>query len=197
MQPETTDTIRSSDIFAALHGRRSIKRFTDRPVTRGQIETLLDAAVQAPNHRVTEPWRFYVLGPVARRAYGLALGRRKSKRVEDQAAARLVEEKVASEHEGLPAMIAVAMRLDESAEVREEDYAATMMAVQNLSLAAFALGLGVHIKTGAVMEDPAARAAVGVPAGERIIATLHLGEPADVPEPKPRAQASDMTVWTR
>ena len=41
-----------------LKRRRSIKKFTSRPVTRAEIETLLDAAVLAPNHRLTEPWRF-------------------------------------------------------------------------------------------------------------------------------------------
>lgn len=183
------------EILEAIRQRRSIKRFTDRPVRREQIETLIDAAVHAPNHRMTQPWRFYVMGPVARRAYGEALGRRKAKRVEDAAAAKLVEEKVASEHEGLPAMIAVTTRLDADPEIREEDYAATMMAIQNVQLAALALGLGVHIKTGAVMEDPAARAAVGVAEGERIIATLHLGGPAEDPSPKPRAAASEKMVW--
>ncbi|MBW8770359.1 MAG: nitroreductase family protein, partial [Gemmatimonadetes bacterium] len=49
-----------------LSRRRSIKRFTDRPVTRDEIQTLLAAAVLVPNHRLTEPWRFYVLGPEAR-----------------------------------------------------------------------------------------------------------------------------------
>lgn len=183
------------EILRAIHQRRSIKRFTGRPVTREQIETLLDAAVQAPNHRMTQPWRFYVMGPTARRAYGVALGRRKAKRVEDADAAKLVEEKVASEHQRLPAMIAVTTRLDESPEIREEDYAATMIAIQNIQLAALELGLGVHIKTGAVMDDPAAREAVGAADGERIIATLHLGEPAEVPSPKPRAAASERTVW--
>ncbi len=61
-----------------LRQRRSVKRFTDRPVTRAEIEALLDAAILGPNHRLTEPWRFYVLGPEAREAYGLAVGVRKA-----------------------------------------------------------------------------------------------------------------------
>jgi nitroreductase len=70
-------------------------------------------------------------------------------------------------------------------EIREEDYAAGMMAAHNITLAAVALGLGTHIKSGAVMDDPAARAAVGVADGDRIIATINLGEPATVPSAKP------------
>jgi nitroreductase len=183
------------DVAAAIAARRSIKRFTDRPVSRAEIEQLLGAAVQAPNHRMTEPWRFYVLGPETRHAYGTVLGRRKARKVEDPQAARAVLEKVAREHAGLPAMIAVAMVQDANPEIREEDYAATMMAIQNLSLAAAAIGLGAHIKSGAVMDDPAAREAAGVPEGQRIVATIHLGEPAEVPTPKARHDAKEFTRW--
>ena len=70
----------------AIRERRSIKRFAEQPVTREQIETLLSAATLAPNHRLTQPWRFYVLGPDARYAYGLALGNRKARKLEDPAA---------------------------------------------------------------------------------------------------------------
>jgi len=56
----------------AIRTRRSIKRYTDRALTRDEIESLLDAAALAPNHRLTQPWRFYVLGPNAREAYGAA-----------------------------------------------------------------------------------------------------------------------------
>ena len=39
--------------------------------------------VSGPNHRLTQPWRFYVLGPDARQAYGLVLGGRKARKIED------------------------------------------------------------------------------------------------------------------
>ena len=179
----------------AIRERRSIKRFADRPVTREQIETILAAATLAPNHRLTQPWRFYVLGPEARYAYGLALGNRKARKIEDPAAASSMRETVASEHRALPAMIAVAVVDHENPETREEDYAAGMMAVQNMSLVAVELGLGTHIKTGAVMGDPDARAAAGVREGERIVAVLNLGVPAEIPGPKKRESASTHTTW--
>src|SRR3954469_23089057 len=98
--------MRASD---AIRGRRSIKRFADRPVSRAEIETILDAAVLAPNHRLTSPWRFYVLGPEARAAYGLALGDRKAKKLTDPGAAQAMRDTISREHRALPAMIAVAM----------------------------------------------------------------------------------------
>jgi nitroreductase len=179
----------------ALFSRRSIREFGPREPTRAEIETLLGYAVMVPNHRLTQPWRFYVLGPESRRAFGLALGARKAKKIEDATAAEQVRQKVADEHAALPAMIAVAITHNENPEVAAEDYAAGMMAVHAITLAATAMGLGTHIKTGAVMDDPAARAAIGVPDGERVIAILNAGEPAAVPPPKPRRSATELTFW--
>ncbi|MBW2465030.1 MAG: nitroreductase [Deltaproteobacteria bacterium] len=183
------------DIFDVITSRRSIKKFTDRTISNEAIGQMLSMAVMAPNHRMTEPWRFYVLGPEARAAYGAALGARKAKRVEDPDAAREVVAKVEATHRDLPAMLAVSMTRHENPEILEEDYAATYMAIQNLSLAACAMGLGTHVKSGAVMDDPNARAAVGVGEDERIVATISLGEPAEEPAPKARRDASELTTW--
>jgi nitroreductase len=178
-----------------LQRRRSIKRFTDRPIARDEIEQLLAAAVLVPNHRLTEPWRFYVLGPEARHGYGLALGERKARKIEDPDAARTMRDRVAAEHRALPVMIAVAMVMSDSLEAREEDYAATMMGIENMALAAVELGLGTAIRTGAVMADPAARAAAGVAENERIVAIVNVGEPADVPGGPKKTPASEYTRW--
>ena len=183
------------DVFDAIEARRSIKRFTNREVSRDDIARLLQAFTRAPNHRMTQPWRFYVLGPEARAAYGEALGLRKARRVEDPEAAAAVQAKVAHEHAALPAMIAVAMVQDDNPEIREEDYAAIFMGLQNLALAAESLGLGTHIKTGAVMDDPTARSAAGVRAGERVVAIVNVGEPAEVPNAKPRMDPDELTTW--
>ena len=179
----------------AISERRSIKAFTDRPISREEIEQLLSVAVLAPNHRMTEPWRFYVLGPEARAGFGRALGLRKAKRVDDPEAKIAVIQKVEATHRELPAMLAVAMTLDDNPEIREEDYAATYMAVQNICLSALTLGLGSHVKSGGVMDDPKARQAIGVAEGERVIATIALGEPAAIPEAKPRREADEFTTW--
>ena len=182
-------------VSEAISERRSIKRFSDRAVTREEIEAILAAAALAPNHRLTGPWRFYVLGPNARHAYGLALGARKARKLEDAEAARALCETVAAEHRALPAMIAVAVTEHENPEIREEDYAAVMMGVENLALAAVECGLGTHIKTGAIMGDQAARAAAGVPDGQRIVAVINVGVPAEVPPLRPRVLAPAVTIW--
>jgi nitroreductase len=176
--------------------RRTIKRFTNTPVSRGHIEQMIAAATMAPNHKLTNPWRFYVLGPEARHAYGLALGNRKAKKQTDPAKAAELRDTVAAEHRALPAMIAVAVVDSAEPEQKEEDYAAAMMGIQNMMLTAVELGLGTAIKTGAIMSDPAARAAVGLPDDQRIIAIINVGEPADIPASKGRTDPSALTTWT-
>jgi nitroreductase len=179
----------------AIRDRRSVKRFTPRPVAREEIETMLAAAVLAPNHRLTQPWRFYVLGPDARYGYGHALGDRKAKKLENAEAAQAMRETVATEHRTLPAMIAVSVIGNENPEIAEEDYAAAMMAVQNLMLSAIELGLGTAIKSGAILNDPAAKNAMTIGDGERVIAIIHVGEPAETVAARKRDDAASFTTW--
>ncbi len=179
----------------AIRARHSVKQFSDRPVTREDIEALLELAVEAPNHRMTEPWHFLVAGPEAKRALSRVLGRRKSSKVTDPEAARLVREKVERNTMALPALVVVTIDQNENPEIREEDFAAAWMAIQNIALAALERGLGTHIKTGGVMDDPELREAWRVPEGRRVIAMIELGEPAAEPRVTEREPAASRTTW--
>ncbi len=183
------------NVQEAILTRRSIKRFADRPVARADLERLLDAAVLAPNHRMTQPWRFLVLGPEARRAYGRVLGSRKAAKVADPAAAELVARNIEQDYVALPAMIGVAMHLAAEPADREEDFAATYMGLDNLLLQAVELGLGTHLKTGAVLDDPRVRQAFQLPDDERLVAIVQVGYPLEQPGPKPRRPAAELTRW--
>lgn len=182
---QTLDTIRD---------RRSIKSFATTPVTPAQIETLLELAVLGPNFRMSQPWRFLVLGPEGRRAYGHALGSRKARKLEDPAAKAAMVERNVAEAVAVPAMIGVVQVLNENLEIREDDFAAIWMGVENLLLGALDLGLGTHLRTGAVLADAALRDPLGVGEGERLVALIQVGVPLEVPAPKPRARAAERTT---
>lgn len=183
------------NVEAAIRARVSVKDFEDLDVPRDRIERLLDLAVLAPNHRMTQPLRFRVLGPDAKRAYAEALAARKTARIDDEAAAAAVREKMLRRTVSVPAMVGVVLAQDEDPEVREEDYATAFMAIQNLSLAAIGMGLGTHVKTGAVMDEPALRRALEVGADERLVSIVFVGTPAALPDAKPRVPAADRTRW--
>lgn len=177
-----------------IRERRSVKEYADRAVTRDEIEALLETVVWAPNHRMTEPWAFYVLGPEAHRTYATLRASLKAEAADD-AAAEGVRAKVEAETLEIPRLVAVASRLDDDPEIREEDIAATWMGIQNLLLAAWERGLSGYIRTGAILRHPELREALGVPDHQRILALIQLGEPARVPEPKPRTPAERKTRW--
>ena len=183
------------DVRDAIRARVSVKDFTDAEVPRETIERLLEDAILAPNHRMTQPLHFRVLGQAAKGAYAAVLARRKTAKMDDPAAAEAVREKMVRRTVSVPAMVGVVVTLAEDPETREEDWATAFMAIQNLSLAAVERGLGSHIKTGAVMEEPELRAALEVAEGERLAAIVFIGEPAEVPDPKPRDSAAARTRW--
>ncbi len=183
------------DVAQAIRTRVSVKEYESRDVTRAAIETLLELAVLAPNHRMTEPLEFRVMGERAKRAYAEALAGRKTARIEEVDVAREVRGRVVRRTTAVPAMIGVLVHQAEDPEVREEDYATAFMAIENLSLAAVEMGLGTHIKTGAVMGEAALREALAVGPDQRLAAIVFLGEPAELPEPKPRTPASRLTRW--
>jgi nitroreductase len=177
----------------AIRSRVSVKEYRSSPVPDEVIAELLELAVLAPNHRMTEPLAFRVMGGAAKLAYAEALARRKAKNVDDAEAARAVTERVVARTTSVPAMIGVLVDESEDPEIREEDFATAFMAIQNLCLAAVARGLGTHIKTGAVMGEPSLREALEVPGGRRLAAIVFLGEPAEVPDHKLRTPAPDVT----
>ncbi len=164
---------------------------------RETIELLLECAVRAPNHKLTEPWRFAVLIGEAKSALAEIKARHRLKRYEDPASAeaRAGMEKVRRETLEAPAVIVIMSRVHDDELTREEDYAAVMMATANLMTAAQSLGLGTYLKTGGVMRDPALVELVGLHDGYRIVGVLSLGYPVEAEPPRRRRPARELTQW--
>lgn len=185
------------DAFTAMAQRASTRSFTKDPVPRPLIERLLAAAVRAPNHKLTEPWRFAVLTGESARRFAEVKRAHRATRFTDPGspeAAKAID-KTYREALDTPAFLIV-MSSDSDDPVRqEEDFAATMMATQNLLIAATAEGLGTYVRTGGIMRDAAVRALAQVPADHRIVAVVSLGYPAEAPEPRRRSDPAGKTVW--
>ncbi len=185
------------DALDAIARRASTRAFTSRPVERPVIERLLAAAVRAPNHKLTEPWRFAVLTGASRDRFAALKRAHRASRFPDPSApeaARAIE-KTHREARETPAFVVVMCAVSDDAVRREEDYASTMMAIQNLLTAATAEGLGTYLRTGGIMEDPAVAALVKRPAGHRIVAVVSLGYAAAPEAPTRRTDAAAKTSW--
>ncbi len=185
------------DAITAINQRTSVRRFRPEPVSREVIAQLLDCAVRAPNHKLTEPWRFVVLTGGARERFAGIRARHRLKRYTDPAApeARAGADKVRRETLDAPVHIVIMTAVNTDEITREEDYGATMMAVANLMIAAESLGLGTYLKSGGVMEDPELRALAQVPERYRIVGLVALGYPADPVPPRRRKPAAELTFW--
>src|SRR5688572_24055420 len=148
-------------ILNAIRQRRSHKFFTARPVFEDEIRTMLEGAIAAPNHKLTQPWGFAVLGHRSRRKYAEIKAALKVKSEANAEFALAKREKLTAEIAAIPAVIVVTQKLDADPHRREEDYAAVFMAIQNMLLLATSMGLGTKVQTGSVMDDPQMRELVG------------------------------------
>ena len=185
------------DAFDAIAARVSTRSFTPDPVPRATLARLLEAAVRAPNHKLTEPWRFAVLTGGAAVRYAELRRDHRATRFPDPTApdAAKAIEKTFREARETPAFVVVMCATSDDPVRAEEDYAATMMATENLLIAAAAAGLGSYVRTGGIMGDPAVRALAQAPESHRIVAVISLGRPAEPTPPRRRADAASRTVW--
>jgi nitroreductase len=185
------------DAIEAIRRRTSVRRYRPDPVPRDTIERLLECATRAPNHKLTEPWRFAVLTGDSLARFAEIRAHHRLKRYADPRSpeARAAMEKVRREALETPVFLVIMCRVDEDEITREEDYAAVMMATANLMTAAQSLGLGTFLRTGGVMRDAALGELVGLPQGYRITGVVSLGVPAEEEAPRRRRPASEMTRW--
>jgi nitroreductase len=167
------------DLEDAIRGRRTHKAYGSEPVDRATLDELFELARWAPNHHLTNPWRFRVLGPATLERLKDAAG--------PEAAAKL---------DRAPTLIAVSVAQSGEDPVQdEEDLLAGAAAAYIVLLAAHGRGLAGYWRTPAVLRTDAGRAALGVPAGERVIGLLHLGPPRQDRQPPERAATGDVVTY--
>jgi nitroreductase len=167
------------DVEDAIRTRRTHKVYTPEPVDRATLDELFDLARWAPNHNLTNPWRFRVLGPGALEKLKAAAGA--------EAAAKL---------DRAPTLIAVSVTQTGSDPVQdEEDVCAAACAAYIVLLAAHGRGLAGYWRTPAVLRTAEGRAALGIPADEHVLGLLHLGHPRQSREAPPRAPADDVVAF--
>jgi nitroreductase len=166
------------DVLEAIRTRRSVGK-VDGEVTEGDLRTLVEAALCAPNHKLTDPFRFIALRGEARARLGAAwaaIAARMTPPPGVEPDAFIAKE--ARKPLRAPLLLVAVTRVDADPVVAEEDAAATAAAIQNVLLAAHGLGLGAIWRTGAMVRAPAVAAHLGITENERIAGIVYLGRPA-------------------
>ena len=169
-------------VAALLRSRRTVHLFEPEPVPDDVVLRGLDLARWAPNHRLTEPWRFVLLGPETAAAV-VDLNARLVAEARGPAAGAAKRERWSA----VPGWLVVTCRVSDDAVRMREDYAACCCAIQNFQLYLWSEGIGVKWTTGTVTRDPVFYDLVGLDAArETVVGLLWYGKPAVVPETERR-----------
>jgi nitroreductase len=137
----------------AIHTRQSIGELKPEPVPRELIEKLLFSAVQAPNHYKVRPWRFVILTGDGLKKMGEILAQSFAKKFPEAPSSALDKERL----KPLRAPLIIAVGVDKPSEPKVleiENICAGAAAVENLLLAAHALGLAAKWRTGENARNP-------------------------------------------
>jgi nitroreductase len=161
----------------AIRTRRTHKIYEPEPVAREELEHLFELARWAPNHHLTNPWRFRVLGPHALQ---------RLKQAEPDGAAKL---------DRAPTLVACSVVQTGDELQDEEDRYATACAIYAVMLAAHSRGIGSYWRTPRVLRTPEGRDALGIGDDEHVLGLLHLGRPGREWAPPPRTEAADYTTF--
>jgi nitroreductase len=162
----------------AIRTRRTHKAYAPEPVDRATLDELFELARWAPNHHLTNPWRFRVVGPEALERLKQAAG--------PEAASKL---------DRAPTLVVCSVLQQGDAEQDEEDLLAAACATYIVLLAAHARGLVGYWRTPGVLRTPEGQAAVGMGEGERFVALIHLGHARQEQEPPERAPTGEYVTY--
>lgn len=188
---ELGETVIETEDFAVLQrviqGRRTNLRIDrNRPLPSSVVSQLIELSTWAPNHHLTQPWAFAVVTGESLATIGQCTAA-------FQAEMGMTDEaklaKTSTKYLRAPAVVMVASisSMDASSVVVAEDRDAVASAIQNLLLAATALGLATYWGTGAVCEAPSVKAMCDFPEHAVILAAIYVGWPiGEVPTPTRR-----------
>jgi nitroreductase len=166
------------DVETAIRTRRTHKAYRPEPVARETLEELFELARWAPNHHLTNPWRFRVIGPGARERLKEAAG-----------------PESASKLDRAPTLIVCSAELSGDPVQDEEDLHATACAAYIVLLGAHARGLAGYWRTPDVMRTEEGRAAVGLTENERFVSLIHVGWPVQDQRAPERLPADDTATF--
>lgn len=179
------------DAVEAVMNRHMIPKVQEKRPDRSEIQALLDAAVRAPNHFLTEPWRFIVLTGSALDDLGEAMAERVRREAgEGEDVERRAEVEAAKPHRAPVIVVVVYTPSDNPKSLDLEDRYAVAAGVENMLIVAHAKGLGAYWRTGPAATDESIKESLGLADGEEIMSLLYVGHPEEGYE-RPRTRRTD------
>jgi nitroreductase len=182
-----------------IKSRRSVfpQDYTGEPVDDLIVKKILETAIWAPTHKLTQPWRFIVFTGAAIKSFAEAQAAIYKRVTEADGTFKeskyqsLQTKPLLSSH-----IIAVIMHRDEKKSVPEiEEVGAVFCAVQNIYLATTAYGIGGYFSTGGVTYFNETKTLLEIDPGDKVLGFFHLGVPARIPSSLRRKPLDEVTRW--
>lgn len=177
------------DALQAITTRASAVRLSEPGPNDAELDTILKAGVCAPDHGRLAPWRFTIIEGDARNRLGEAIAAAKRRTVPEATPDDLAKE--SAKVLRAPLIVAVVARIQSGNKIPAfEQMIAVGAAVENMFLAAHALGIGAMWKTGIPAYSPEVKHLLGCGEGDIVVAFLYLGRAERLPPPRQTELAS-------
>ncbi len=187
-----------SEITDLIHHRRTIfpKDYTDRLVHREMVERVIGNGTWAPNHGMTQPWRFTVFMGDARQRLSTFLGEEYMRITPTEKFLQKKFENVTQRPLQSTVVIGLGMERDPNGKISErEELMACACAVQNMYLTATAYGLGAFWATGAALTGDGMRSFLGLSGSGQSLGLFYMGYPAIEWPKSHRKPLENMVQW--
>lgn len=172
------------DALDALHQRVSVAKLTEPAPDNDQRQAIFRAATRAADHKYLQPWRFLVIEGKGRERLGELFCA--AARSDNPDLAKSALEALRNKPLRAPMLVVAIASVQEQPKVpMVEQLLSAGAAVQNMLVAAHALGVGAFWRTGPMAYHPKVLEGLGLGPAEQIVAYLYLGAPAK-PPPSPR-----------
>ena len=184
------------NIIEAIKTRRTIYDFLPDRVPDPLLSQILETGIYAPNHKLTEPWRFTVIGRMTQSAIAeIHASAECAALAPEQAAAKkqqLIDKLMAK-----PTIVVASCVKSEDPQRQIEDLLAVGCAIQNIQLAAWANGVGCQWGTGKITRSPEVIEQLGIADNSIVVGFIYLGYPTDIPQRPRKTALSDTIRWMR
>ncbi len=169
-----------SEITDLIKNRRTIypEQYSDRKIHKEQIEVLLNNAIWAPSHGLTQPWAFKVFMEEGREKLATFLSETYKKLTPPELFGELKFNKLKNRPVMAGAVIVVSLNRDPKSPIKEiEEIEAIACAIQNMHLTCTAWGLGAFWATPGVIYTPEMNEFLGLKEEDKCLGLFFVGYP--------------------
>jgi len=187
------------EVFNAIKTRRSINKVKQKKISNSIINKILESGIWAPNHHLTQPWKFFVISGEARNKLGEVMVKTLKDNLEEPINEVELEMKIEKEKNKplrAPIIIIITVIPTRNNKIKEvEEICSGAAAAQNMLLTAHCLGIGAILRTGISAYDKNIKKFLGIKYNDHIIGFIYLGYP-NMKNPKGiRIDYNEKTEW--